>query len=239
MEKQARKKSTDPIQEQLREHKDKWNIATKEFINRIIAFKRALNGRGDPKYSLPPSNIKEPLPSEIVSFLNQVTQDFQLIAEEGSRIIQEQANYSANRKQPAKTASRDYQKGLLSIKDQVIPTLLAISFEEQATGLMNQPWPPPVMSFVYNKPQSNRFWMKSTPSPLDIVFVCNGTITQIDKGEPHSTTLIGNGEPSDLVIEFPYGTCAQLNLQVGDSIKLSHSTIDYLYDKYRNPTVNF
>ena len=104
MIKGARKRSNDPVQEALREHKDKWNLATKELINRIIAFKRALNGRGDPKYSLPPSKIQDSFPSEISSFLNNLSSNYDAVAQEALKIIQEQVSYSEKRKKP-KTAS--------------------------------------------------------------------------------------------------------------------------------------
>lgn len=106
MQKLARKKSNDPIQENLRSHKETWNTATKELISRIIAFKRALNGRGDSHYSLPTSKIHEPFPNEIGSFLNNLSSNFDAVSSEALKIIQEQSDYSKNRKQPApKTAS--------------------------------------------------------------------------------------------------------------------------------------
>jgi uncharacterized membrane protein (UPF0127 family) len=95
--------------------------------------------------------------------------------------------------------------------------LLALSYDEQCKGLMYEPFPPPIMSFIYEEPKLNKFWMKNTPSPLDIVFCCNGKITQICKGEPYSTFTIGDDSLSDMVIELPYGT-------IKDSgIKLMHS----------------
>jgi len=111
-------------------------------------------------------------------------------------------------------------KGHLYINDDVLPTLLAVSNEEQTAGLMFVEPPTPIMSFVYRTAQVNKFWMKATPSELDIVFSINGKITNICKGEPHSTKLIGDDFPSDLVVELPYGTCAKLNVNVGDSIGL-------------------
>jgi hypothetical protein len=104
MIKESRKKSNDPVQEALRTRKDKWNLATTELISRIIAFKRALNGRGDNKYSLPPSKIQDPFPSEVISFLNQLSSNYEAVAKEAYKIISDQAEYSKQRKKP-KTAS--------------------------------------------------------------------------------------------------------------------------------------
>lgn len=112
------------------------------------------------------------------------------------------------------------ENGYLYIKDYVFPTLLAISSEEQSKGLMHQPWPPPIMSFVYNSPRINQFWMKNTPSPLDIIFCNDGLVRQICKGEPNSTQTIGNYSFSDLVIEFPYGTAHHSRIKIGDPVGL-------------------
>ncbi len=239
MEKFARKHSDDPVQEALRTHKDKWNIAAKEFIARVIAYKRALNGRGDQKYSLPPGKIQDPLPQNVGAFLNEIASNFEQLVGEAMKIQDEQAAYSKTRKQPQppgqlapipapageaapKTASN--RSSTLIIGAHVVPTLLAVSAEEQEKGLMGREWPPPVMAFVYSEPSINRFWMKNTPSPLDIVFALRGEIVAIHKGEPHSTALIGEMKFSDLVVELPFGTCKKLGIKVGDPVTLANSS---------------
>jgi len=110
------------------------------------------------------------------------------------------------------------EHGYIYINDNVFPTLLAISEDEQSMGLMFEPFPPPIMSFVYSSPRINKFWMKNTPSPLDIVFCCNGKITQICVGEPFTTHTVGEDQPSDLVVEFPFGTIDSANIKVGDKV---------------------
>lgn len=129
------------------------------------------------------------------------------------------------------------ESGYLYIHDRVFPTLLAISEEEQAIGLMGQEWPPPVMSFIYGSPRITQFWMKNTPSPLDIVFACNGEVRQICSGEPFSTDLIGGYKPSDLVIEFPLGTVATSGIRIGHKVGLVRPTSEELKkiiaEKYR------
>ena len=239
----ARKRSADPVQEQLREAKDRWNLAAKELISRLIAFKRGMNGRGDARYGLPISKIHEPLPTEIGTFLSELSSNFQQLAESANQIVQQQAYYAEHRRKPQPkgapteapkvaskiaTASTKQEAALLIRKNhdmvglyrERIPTLLAITAQEQEQGLMGAPWPPPVMSFVYDQPRFQKYWMKNTPSPLDIVFCLAGRITSIQKGEPYSTKLIGDHIPSDLVIEFPYGTCEAKNITIGDRIKL-------------------
>lgn len=110
------------------------------------------------------------------------------------------------------------EKGYIFIEDNIFPTLLAISSDEQAKGLMFEKFPPPIMSFIYTEPQINKFWMKNTPSPLDIVFCCAGEIKQICIGEPYSTRAIGSDSPSDLVIELPFGTVNQSGIKLGHKV---------------------
>lgn len=112
------------------------------------------------------------------------------------------------------------RNGFVNINNNIFSTLLALSEEEQTKGLMGQQWLPPIMSFVYLQPKINKFWMKNTPSPLDIVFSCRGKITQIHKGNPNSTEIIGNDTTSDLIIEYPYGTVSTSNIKLGQTVKL-------------------
>lgn len=129
------------------------------------------------------------------------------------------------------------ENGYLYINSSVFPTLLAISEDEQAHGLMGEPWPPPVMSFIYPIPKYNKFWMKNTPSPLDIVFSHNGVVTQICYGEPHSTAMIGDDRLSDLIVEFPHGTVISSGIKLGHKVGLVKPTADELKriiaEKYR------
>jgi uncharacterized protein len=120
------------------------------------------------------------------------------------------------------------KEGYLYVGNNIFPTLLAISESEQTQGLMGKAWPPPIMSFVYAAPKVNRFWMKNTPSPLDIVFCCQGKIIQICKGEPFSTMAVGDYHHSDLVVEFPYGTVINSQIKLGHKIGIVKPTPDEL-----------
>lgn len=119
------------------------------------------------------------------------------------------------------------EQGYVYIHNSVFPTLFAISAEEQQKGLMYQEWPPPVMAFVYAAPQINRFWMKNTPSPLDIVFCHNGKVSEICYGEPLSTKVVGS-QLSDLVIELPHGTADSVEIKVGQAVGLVAPTLSQL-----------
>lgn len=224
----------DPVQKALRDHKKNWNKAAREFIKRVIAFKRTMNGQGDSNYSLPAGSIKDPLPKEVGSFMSQLSRDFELLVGEATKIQQEQEYYSKNRRKSQKElagaiaaiapnlvkTAMAKDLATLKISGKELKTLIAISEEEQIAGLMHVPPPAPVMSFVYGSPKINIFWMKNTPAPLDIVFSLAGKITAIHQGEPFSTKMIGEYKPSDLVVEFPLGTCASLGVQVGDPIEI-------------------
>lgn len=107
LKKSARKASSDPAQESLRQHKDAWNHEVSNFISALIAFKRGLNGRGDPKLGIPPGSIKDPLPSSVGSQLNNLASIYDKIINEASQIIQEQEHYSQNRKKPKKEMMAD------------------------------------------------------------------------------------------------------------------------------------
>lgn len=111
------------------------------------------------------------------------------------------------------------KRGIVRTSNKEFPVLLAISKSEQEQGLMGESFPPPSMAFVYSYPRYNEFWMKNTPSPLDIVFCLNGKINKICKGEPYSIDIISGGW-SDLVVEFPYGTCKKYAMKEGDIINL-------------------
>lgn len=94
----ARKRSADPAQEHLREQKALWNKSTTDLVAKIIAFKRGLNGRGDPHVGLPPSTIKEPFPPQIGQYLNDLSSHYTALIDGADKIIEEQNHYSQIRR---------------------------------------------------------------------------------------------------------------------------------------------
>lgn len=110
------------------------------------------------------------------------------------------------------------ENGYIFVNNNIFHSLFAISEDEQSRGLMFEAWRPPVMSFIYSYPKINKFWMKNTPSPLDIIFCCDGEVQQIHYGKPYSTTIIGDDKTSDLVIEFPHGTILETNIKIGHKV---------------------
>ena len=83
------------------------------------------------------------------------------------------------------------------------------------------------MFFVFDTKQTKPlFWMKDMLIPLDIIWIGNGKIVQIDKNIPAPTkgtvdsklTRYSADKPIDYVLEVNAGFCDQNNVKVGDSV---------------------
>jgi len=90
-------KSKDPVQQALRDEKSAWNKRVKVFIDNIINLKKMLNGHPS-KFYMEKIDIKEPLPENPASILEALLDEFHAITQDGNKIISDQANYSANKK---------------------------------------------------------------------------------------------------------------------------------------------
>lgn len=101
MLKEARKPSTDPAQEKLRQNKAAWNKEVSAFINDLIHLKKMMNGWPS-KFYQQRSRIGEPIPADPATIIGSLAGDFQELAQKGNVIVQEQLNYSKGRrkKQP-------------------------------------------------------------------------------------------------------------------------------------------
>ena len=87
----------DSVQKELRQNKAQWNAICSKFISKLIAFKRGMNGKGDPRFGLPASKIQFPLPDQIPSYLSSITTEFEMLAEKAAHLIDEQKRYSETR----------------------------------------------------------------------------------------------------------------------------------------------
>ncbi|KQT33430.1 hypothetical protein ASG29_05110 [Sphingomonas sp. Leaf412] len=69
-------------------------------------------------------------------------------------------------------------------------------------------------------PREASFWMKDTPSPLDIVFIrADRTIAAIGADTiPFSEIPVTSGEPVAAVLELRAGRAAELGLREGDKV---------------------
>lgn len=108
---------------------------------------------------------------------------------------------------------------IIKIGQNKFDCLIAENDEEKSTGLMYISPPPPIMLFPYKRAENCNFWMKNTPSPLDILFCSDNIIHTIKEGKPYSTEIIKGGQ-SDLVIELPKGYVKIYNINVGDKVEL-------------------
>lgn len=93
----ATAKSGDPVQQALRDEKSVWNKRVKVFIDNTINLKKMLNGHPS-KFHMEKIDIKDPLPENPASILEALLKEFSEIAQDGNKIISDQASYSANKK---------------------------------------------------------------------------------------------------------------------------------------------
>jgi uncharacterized membrane protein (UPF0127 family) len=70
-------------------------------------------------------------------------------------------------------------------------------------------------------PREASFWMRNTPSPLDILFIRqDGSIATIAENTvPFSETPIRSGEPVAAVLELRGGRAAELGIAPGDTVR--------------------
>lgn len=104
---------------------------------------------------------------------------------------------------------------------------VAQSAAEQEKGLMFRTdipdnggmlfWPYPAGG---GAPKEASFWMKNTPTPLDIIFIrANGTIARIaENAIPGDETQIRSGEPVGAVLELKGGRSSELGIAEGDKV---------------------
>ncbi|MGN6375139.1 MAG: DUF192 domain-containing protein [Sphingomonas sp.] len=82
-------------------------------------------------------------------------------------------------------------------------------------GMLFVPYPP-----GGGPPQVASFWMKNTPSALDIIFIRpDHSIARIaDNAIPYDETPISSGEPVSAVLELKGGRAATLGIAEGDRV---------------------
>lgn len=82
-------------------------------------------------------------------------------------------------------------------------------------GMLFVPYPPDG-----GPPREASFWMKDTPSPLDIIFIRpDHSIARIaENTTPFSETPIPSGEPVNAVLELRGGRAAELGIAEGDKV---------------------
>lgn len=85
-------------------------------------------------------------------------------------------------------------------------------------GMLFAPYPP-----EGGAPKEASFWMKNTPTPLDIIFIrADGTIATIAENTvPYSEAPVPSGEPVSAVLEIKGGRAAELGIAEGDKVTWS------------------
>lgn len=87
-------------------------------------------------------------------------------------------------------------------------------------GMLFAPYPP-----EGGPPRTAAFWIKNTPSPLDILFIrADRTIARIaENTAPLSEAPVPSGEPVAAVLEIPGGRAAELGVAEGDRVDWSEA----------------
>ena len=106
----------------------------------------------------------------------------------------------------------------------------AVTAAQQARGLMYRTDLKPdggMLFYPYpaegGAPREASFWMKNTPTPLDILFIrADGTVATIAENTvPYSETPILSREPVSAVLELVGGRAAELGIAEGDKVSWS------------------
>jgi len=94
--------------------------------------------------------------------------------------------------------------------------------QDRARGLMERTdlQPNGGMLFIFPYSVEQNFWMKNTPTSLDIIFIGSDyKIKSIAKNtKPYSENIIQSGVPAQYVLEILAGKTSELGIEVGDRI---------------------
>ena len=100
---------------------------------------------------------------------------------------------------------------------------LAQDSEAQRRGLMfrEQLGDDQGMLFIFDKLDHVHFWMRNTLIPLDMIFIRDGQIDQIEtRRDTQSDRATSSQRPVDHVLEIKAGRAAALGLGRGDRVSL-------------------
>lgn len=101
----------------------------------------------------------------------------------------------------------------------------AVTNVEMQRGLMERRdlQPDQGMIFVYNRPQSLSFWMRNTPTPLDIgFFTADGELREIYALHPYDETAVGSRRRDlQFAVEMNQGWFKANDVKPGDKLDLA------------------
>lgn len=77
------------------------------------------------------------------------------------------------------------------------------------------------MLFVFPDEDFRSFWMKDTPSPLDVVYLdsAGAVVSVVEDAVPESLEAIPSGVPARAVLEVRAGLADELGLEPGDLVR--------------------
>lgn len=99
---------------------------------------------------------------------------------------------------------------------------VAATPEQQECGMMYRERiaPRSGMIFPFDPPKDAAFWMKNTPSALDIIFIGpDNRVVSIGNGVPFSRELVPSGGLTAHVVELARGEAARIGLKPGDRVE--------------------
>jgi uncharacterized protein len=112
----------------------------------------------------------------------------------------------------------------LTVGEKTLRAQIVVNQDEQQRGLMGRRdlGPDDGMLFVYPMPQQMSFWMRGTPTPLDIgFFKADGTLGEVCAMYPFDETPVKSaGSDYTLALEVNQGWFAKHGLKPGARIKL-------------------
>jgi len=103
---------------------------------------------------------------------------------------------------------------------------VALTPEEHARGLMyrSQLATDAGMIFVFEEPSIQRFWMKNTLIPLDMIFIGKDRriVGIVEDAVPETETERSVGAPSQYVLEIGGGLAARLGIRRGEPVEFQN-----------------
>ena len=113
----------------------------------------------------------------------------------------------------------------LTVGDKTLRFQLVVTLDEQQRGLMGRRdlGPDDGMVFVYPAPQEMSFWMRNTPTALDIgFFKADGTLGEVHPLYPFDETPVKSiGADYTLALETPQGWFAKNGIKPGAKLNLA------------------
>jgi uncharacterized protein len=110
-------------------------------------------------------------------------------------------------------------------QEAVVEVELARTAEQHRLGLMyrKEMAQDRGMLFIMPYAENQRFWMKNTFIPLDMIFIGNDlkVVGVVENAMPETTSTYEVGRPSRYVLEVNAGYCAKHQVREGQAVKFS------------------